>query len=260
MGINMELMKKKLAALRGENTGNDRTSVWFRPEEGDTDIRIVPTSDGDPLKEVHFHYNVGDHRGGIVCPKRNFGEQCPICEFASSLWREGTQNNDEESKNLAKSLFVRSRFFSPVVVRGREDEGVKVYGYGKKAYELLLGYILDPDYGDITDINEGTDIALTYTKPTKPGAYPQTNLKMRRNTSALLEDEQAIPALLDRMPDLDSLFERLTSSQIDAILDEQLAGDKTAEERSSETAKYGPASGKNESEVDRAYNELMAGK
>jgi hypothetical protein len=257
MGINMELMKKKLASLRGENTG-DNTSVWFRPDEGDTDIRIVPTADGDPLKEMSFHYNVGEHRGGIMCPKRNFGEHCPICEFASSLWREGTQNNDEESKKLAKSLFVRARFFSPVVVRGRESEGIKVYGYGKQAYELLLGYILDPEYGDVTDISEGTDITLTYTKPTKPGAYPQTNLKMRRNTSALLEDEQAIPALLDRMPEFDSLFERLSSTQIDAILDEQLAGDKTAEDRSFQTTKYGPADGK--SEVDRAFNELMTGK
>ena len=107
---------------------------------------------------MFFHYNVGDHKGGIVCPKRNFGDECPICDFASKLWREGVDANDEESKKLAKSLFVRTRYFSPVVVRGREDEGVKVYGYGKQAYELLLGYILDPEYGDITDSREGTDI------------------------------------------------------------------------------------------------------
>ena len=43
MSINMELMRKKLAALRGEGT-SDSTSVWFKPDEGDTDIRIVPTS------------------------------------------------------------------------------------------------------------------------------------------------------------------------------------------------------------------------
>jgi len=255
MGIDMELMRRKLATLRGENTGNGN-SVWFKPDEGDTDIRIVPTNDGDPLKEMFFHYNVGDHRGGILCPKRNFGEGCPICEFASSLWREGSDNNDEESKKLAKSLFVRTRYFSPVVVRGREEEGIKVYGYGKQAYELLLGYILDPEYGDVTDIQEGTDITLTYTKPTKPGAYPQTNLKMRRNTSALLEDKDAIPALLDGMPDFDSLFERQTPAQIDAILDEQLASDGSAESRSSETAKYGSA----DSSVDKAFNELMTGK
>ena len=254
MGIDMELMRRKLATLRGENTNGN--SVWFKPDEGDTDIRIVPTNDGDPLKEMFFHYNVGDHRGGILCPKRNFGEHCPICEFASTLWREGSDKNDEESKKLAKSLFVRTRYFSPVVVRGREEEGIKVYGYGKQAYELLLGYILDPEYGDVTDINEGTDITLTYTKPTKPGAYPQTNLKMRRNTSALLEDKDAIPALLDGMPDFDSLFERQSPAQVDAILDGQLASDGSAESRSSETAKYGSA----DNSVDKAFNELMTGK
>ncbi len=254
MSINMELMRQKLAALRGEGTGEK--SVWFKPDEGDQDIRIVPTSDGDPLKEVYFHYNVGEHRGGIVCPKRNFGEHCPICEFASSLWREGVDQNDDESKKLAKSLFVRARYFSPVLVRGREDEGIKVYGYGKRAYENLLGYILDPDYGDITDPMEGTDISLTYTKPTAPGAYPQTNLKMRRNTSALLEDTEAIPALLDSLPDIDALFERHTPEQIDAILDEQLAGNGSAESRSKETTRYSNGT----SDVDRAFDELMSTK
>ena len=254
MSINMELMRKKLAQLRGE--GDKENSPWFKPDEGDQDIRIVPAPDGDPLKEMYFHYNVGDHKGGITCPKRNYGEQCPICEFASSLWKEGTANNDEESKKLAKSLFVRARYFSPVVVRGREDEGVKIYGYGKRAYENLLGYILDPDYGDITDPLEGTDIALTYTKPTTPGAYPQTSLKMRRNTSTLLEDKEAIPALLDGIPDFDSLFERHTPEQIDAILDEQLAGNGSAESRSKETTRYD--NGK--SDVDRAFDELMTTK
>ena len=254
MSINMELMKKKLAQLRGE--GDREQSVWFRPDEGDQDIRIVPSSDGDPLKEVFFHYNVGDHRGGIVCPKRNFGESCPICEFASQLWREGVSKNDEESKKLAKSLFVRARYFSPVLLRGRETEGIKVYGYGKRAYENLLGYILDPDYGDITDPLEGTDISLTYTKPTAPGAYPQTNLKMRRNTSSLLEDTEAIPALLDSMPNIDALFERQSPEEIDAILDEQLASSGTAESRSKETTKYG----NDKSDVDRAFDELIATK
>ena len=255
MSINMELMRKKLATLRGEGTREQ--SVWFKPDEGDQDIRIVPSPDGDPLKEMYFHYNVGNHRGGIVCPKRNFGDDCPICEFASALWREGTETNDEESKKLAKSLFVRNRFFSPVVVRGREDEGIKIYGYGKRAYENLLGYILDPDYGDITDTLEGTDISLTYTKPTQAGAYPQTNLKMRRNTSSLLEDTDAIAALLDSMPDIDSLFERQTPEQINAILDEQLAGDGSAESRSTETTHY--SSGK-KNDVDRAFDELMSNK
>ena len=251
MGINMELMRKKLASLRGETRGNS-TSVWFKPDEGDTDIRIVPTSDGDPLKEVFFHYNIEGHRSGIMCPKKNFGESCPICDFASQLWRDGTNNNDEETKKLAKSLFVRTRYFSPVVVRGLESEGVKVYGYGKTAYELLLGYILDPEYGDITDLNEGTDITLTYTKPNKPGAFPQTNLKMRRNTSTLLNDRDAIPGLLQNAPDIMSLFTRHTPAEVNAILDQMLSGDGSAESRSRETTQYNK-----KSSVDAAFDDLM---
>jgi hypothetical protein len=251
MGINMELMRKKLASLRGDTRGTT-TSVWFKPDEGDTDIRIVPTADGDPLKEVFFHYNIEGHRSGVLCPKRNFGEHCPICDFATQLWRDGTGNNDEETKKLAKSLFVRTRYFSPVVVRGLETEGVKVYGYGKTAYELLLGYILDPEYGDITDTNEGTDITLTYTKPNKPGAFPQTNLKMRRNTSTLLQDRDAIPGLLQNTPDIMSLFTRHSPAEVNAILDQMLSGDSSAESRSRETVQYNK-----KSSVDAAFDDLM---
>ena len=49
MAIDMELMRRKLASLRGEGNGDTTPSVWFKPDEGDTDIRIIPTYDGDPL-------------------------------------------------------------------------------------------------------------------------------------------------------------------------------------------------------------------
>jgi len=248
-------MRQKLAALRGDTRGtSSETSVWFKPEEGETNIRIVPARDGDPLKEMFFHYNVGEHKGGVLCPKKNFGESCAICDFASQLWRDGSENNDDETKNLAKSLFVRTRYFSPIVVRGQESEGVKVYGYGKKAYEMLLGYILDPDYGDISDENHGTDIKLTYTKPTKPGAFPQTTLKMSRNTSPLTDSRGETETLLGSMPDFDTLFKRYTSAEVEAILNEQLSSDGSAEGSSRETTRYGS------NPVDDAYNELLAGK
>jgi len=36
MGIDMELMRQKLASLRGEGN-KDANSPWFKPDEGDTD-------------------------------------------------------------------------------------------------------------------------------------------------------------------------------------------------------------------------------
>ena len=54
--------------------------------------------------------------------------------------------NDDVAKKEAKALFARNRYYSPVLVRGMESEGVKVWAYGKQAYQTLLGYVLDPDY------------------------------------------------------------------------------------------------------------------
>jgi hypothetical protein len=81
-------------------------------------------------------------------------------------------------------------------------------------------------------------------------------MKMRRNTSTLLEDKDAIPGLLQNMPDIDSLFTRYTAAEVDAILTSMLSGDSSAETRSRETTQY---STNNKSSVDKAFDELMAG-
>ena len=57
-------------------------------------------------------------------------------------------------------------------------------------------------------------------------------------------------------PTLTVSFERLSPEQVDAILDEQLAGDGSAESRSRETTKYSTTEA---TDVDRAFNELVAG-
>mgnify|MGYP001247538185 CR=1 FL=1 len=72
----------------------------------------------------------------------------------------------------------------------------------------------------------------------------------------LTPGNQAYPDFI-RMPDFENLFDRLSPAQVDAILDEQLSGNSSAESRSSETAKYGATNGK--SDVDRAFDELMTG-
>ena len=82
---------------------------------------------------------------------------------------------------------ARQRFFAPVLVRGEEDKGVRIWGFGKMAYQELLNLVLNPEYGDITDVETGTDLVLKYGKP--PGAqFPQTSLTPRRRTSPLCDD------------------------------------------------------------------------
>ena len=72
MGLDLNKMKAKLAALKGNGGGG--TSVFWKPQEGEQTIRIVPTEDGDPFKDYHFHYmTINGKTQSIMCPKRNFG-------------------------------------------------------------------------------------------------------------------------------------------------------------------------------------------
>ena len=128
----------------------------WKPSDGTQTIRIVPTADGDPFKDYWFHYNLGpENKSGLLCPKKNHGEDCPICNFKDQLWKEFNDTQDADTMKLAKDLSPRQRFFSPVMVRGEEAQGIRVWGYGKMAYESLLELVLNPEYGDITDVDEG---------------------------------------------------------------------------------------------------------
>ena len=249
MALNLEAMKAKLNKLNGKGDSGNRNLFW-RPDDGESNIRVVSTPDGDPFKERFFHYNVGT--SGFLCPKKNFGDNCPVCDFANQLWNEGT----EESKRQAKDLFAKQRFFSPVLVRGEEAEGIKVWGYGKMAYEKLLTIVLDPDYGDITDVETGNDLKIMYGK--LPGAsFPRTDIRPRPRKSVLCDDavggDDRCAELLESMPDFENLFERKSTEEVRSILDQHLSQIDT----SSGVEKYGDSSAETTDGVENAFNELL---
>ncbi len=247
MGIDMEKMRAKQAAL--QNTADKGKSVFWRPQDGEQVIRIVPTEDGDPFKEYWFHYNLGSNPG-FLSPKKNFGEECPLDSYVRDLFRQG----DDESVKLAKSLMARQRFFSPVIVRGEEDQGVRIWGFGKMAYQELLSLVLNPDYGDITDVSDGTDLVIKYGKP--PGAqFPQTSITPRRKASPLMDDDKTSKKLLSEVPDFTSVFERKSATEVQGMLDEFIASqlsEDEVEEVSSESQKYG-----GDSAIDQKFSELL---
>tara|TARA_R110000824_G_scaffold102748_4_gene244516 strand:+ start:1272 stop:2030 length:759 start_codon:yes stop_codon:yes gene_type:complete len=251
MAIDMSKMRDKKVAF--ESRGGNRGNFW-RPEEGsDTTIRILPTADGDPFKEFFFHYNVGKNPG-FLSPKKNYGEDDPLDAFIRNLFNEG----DEESIKMAKNLMARQRFFSPVIVRGQEDKGVQVWGYGKMVYQTLLNLVLNPDYGDITDPGAGTDLVIKYEKPAG-ASFPKTDITPRRRPSALTEDDIKVSEWLESIPEFDSLFERKTPAEVGQLLDEFLSTDQSAEASSTETTQYsnGPQASGGATSVDDAFNELL---
>ncbi len=209
MALNMEKMKSKMASLEGR--GNKE--LFWKPQDGEQTIRIVPDPDGDPFKEFWFHYNLGDNQA-FLSPKRNFGDDCPLDTFVRKLFDEGT----EESRELAKKLMAKQRFFSPVVVRGEEEKGVRLWGYSKTVYQKLLNLVLNPEYGDITDPDNGTDLTLKYGKA--PGAmFPSTDLFPSRRTSPLAKDKDLTAEYVATTIEYDKLFQRRTTEEVQTMLD-----------------------------------------
>jgi len=69
-----------------------------------------------------------------------------------------------------------------------------------------------------------------------------------------MEDENTIAATLSAIPDVEQLFERKSTQEVQAILDEFMSKDVDAESSSSESVHYGKNSGNS---VDQAFKELM---
>lgn len=242
MAIDIAKMRNKLNTLKGK--GGQMAKFW-KPQAGNQTIRILPTEDGDPFKSYFFHYGLNNE--SVLCPKHNFGEECAVCDFVAKLYNDG----DEESREMAKKLVRKQRFFSPVLVRGEENEGARVWGYSKTVYQNLLETVLNPDYGDITDPETGVDIDLRYEK-TAGKMYPETTLSFKRNSSPMcngLSDDEC-ESILDSVPDFDKLHKRRTSEEVQGLLDGFLSGGEEKEE----TQKYGATE---TNSVDDALNSLM---
>jgi hypothetical protein len=112
---------------------------------------------------------------------------------------------------------------------------------------------LDPDYGDITDPETGTDLVLNYNVPGTPGSFPKTQLKPRRRPSVLCDDAIAsCEELLESVPDIEAQFTRHSSEEIQAIMDEFLSSDSSSESSSTETTKY------NKSKVDSTLDKFLS--
>jgi len=219
--LNMEKLKQRYNDLQNKNSGGSK--YLKLPENGTAVIRLVPTPDGDPFRSYYVHYRVLD-KGSVLCPKRNFGDKCAICDFTSKLYNEGS----DESKKEASKIVAKQRFFSIAVKRGEEEDGVKYWGYSPTVYAELMGYFMDPDYGDLSHPDTGTDLTIKRYKD--GGSYLKTKATPKRKSTPVSVDDKIRGKILDFEPDFESLNVRRTSDEVATILDEYLLGSNSESE------------------------------
>ena len=147
MAINLDSIKNRLQSLQEQTP--DKTEkksmddIW-KPEIGQHQIRIVPYVHNreNPFTELLFHY--GLNKRTYLSPV-TYGNPDPIVEFAEKLQQTGVK----EDWVAGKKMEPKMRIYAPIIIRGKEDQGVKFWGFGVQVYQELLSYIADEDYGDI---------------------------------------------------------------------------------------------------------------
>ena len=173
----------------------DYTLVYWKPKaEGKYQIRFVPSkiNKDNPFQEIFMHYGVGKYP---IVALTNWGENDPIVEFSKKL----RKSSESENWRLAKQLDPKMRVFAPVIVRGEEDKGVRLFEFSKTIYMELLSIADDEDYGDFTDINQGFDFVVTATKvQDRPGFGLSVRPKPKQ--TPLSSDASQITTWLENQP------------------------------------------------------------
>ena len=180
-------------------------------------LQSTTSNKDNPFIELFFHYNLGNNK--TYLSPMSFGRPDPVAEFADKL--KSTGNKDEWIQG--KRLEPKMRTFAPVIVRGRESEGVKFWGFGKTVYQELLGVIADPDYGDITDATNGRDIGIERQTPAEAGnQYGKTTVRVKPNQSTITDDKEVLENVLKNQSDLTELYTEPTYDELKDALQNYL--------------------------------------
>ena len=249
MAIDLDAIRRKLNNLQTQTGRQD--SLW-KPEPGKNQVRIVPYqfNKDNPFIEMYFHYDLG--KKNYLSPV-TYGDPDPVEEFAQKLRATGKSDDF----NLAKKLTPKMRVYAPVLVRGKESEGVKLWGFGKQVYTELLGFIADPDYGDITDVQAGRDISVEFTPAEGVGNYPKTAIRVKPNQTPATEDKNIAEKIITGQKDIYEIFKKNSYDNLKAVLGEWLDPESSTEEEVKQMATSTTTGVKSTESIETAFDDLF---
>jgi len=210
--LSLDKVTKKSADLK--KSGNYNTD-YDKLEKGKNVRRVLPPKgDNDVFwSEGFLHFGLGSDGKKTVTCLETYGEgkKCPICQYVEEL----KKSKNKEDKQLADRIRRVKRTYIAVLNRDAEEEKPLVLPVGQTIMKQIVDLICDPDYGDITDFEEGRDITIT---KSGSGLNTEYSVIAKPKTTVASEDFTA-EELDDELPDLDALFVRKSPEELQAILD-----------------------------------------
>ena len=236
MALNLKKIQDALDRLEGRGRSGD-SSILKLPEGDDNVVRFVPyVHDLEiPFTEVYFHYDVGGEH--FLCRRRHGNNTCPVCDFASTMWKDFEQTKDETYKKLFSKFAAKMKIFAPVVLRGQEDKGVKLLSMSEKTYKGILTKMKNAlrQGIDITDPFEGLDVTIPVKKQ-QVGGFKWTgpdndSIDVQMRPSKLFDDKskEEVEEYLKNCPNVFEIFQVKSEDDMKAALEKQ-ANESDSEE------------------------------
>jgi hypothetical protein len=223
--MDLKKMQALLDQMQKKGTGEVKDN-FFRPQEGENLIRIVPRkgSPDDPFQNLLFHY-LG---GKTILSPRNFGEVDPIADFSDALIAQGNGKLSKDEFKAAKKFSPQLRTYAYVIDRNNEEAGVRPWGFGKTTAEAIIKISLDADYGDVTDVEKGFDLKVSFTPKEKSDtAYAKTEVRPVRKESPLSKNGEQVNDWLTNQPSITDNYKKWTKEELNAFLHNYLSPDAT---------------------------------
>lgn len=215
MGLDLNKVRSTLENIN--RSGNFGSKAFWKPKIGSYTIRIVPYAHDKswPFIEGYFYYP--PFAKFTVNSPIILGQPDPVVELAEQLKSSG----DKADWKMGMNLMPKTRTFVPVLVRGEEEKGVQFWGISKTVNEQLLKFMDDPEYGDLTSLNDGTDLVVEIEKPSDGTLYNKTSVRPKRSTSKVTTDK-AVLASLDDQPTIEELWTVPTYDEMKKYLENYL--------------------------------------
>jgi hypothetical protein len=191
-----------------EEAQRNQLPMWKIPE-GESKIRILPpwSEAGDIAFECKSHWRIPPNDRMVNC-LTVINQECPVCELVKELRAKG-------KAELASKFGAKKSIYYNVLVRGEEDKGVQIMRSGIQLYENILSYLYDDEYGDITCIDEGSDITI---ERSGQGLDTSYNVKIARKTSPLSPDAKKATKLINEMFLLDEILDFKPSAELNLLV------------------------------------------
>lgn len=180
---------------------------FVKLKEGTNKLRLLPAMPGQKLPFIkvmeHFLEDLPGQKGKtfkFVCPRSmSKGKmRCPACAHSDQLKSTGNPLDND----TAFQWSARLQIYANVIDRKREEDGPKVFAFGKKIWNQLKPILEDKhDGGDASNPGEdGFDIIVV-----RKGTKKDTDYSVRtaRKNSSLTDDPDVLETWLEGRKNLE---------------------------------------------------------